>query len=134
MAGHRINRVTEDIKRELSAIFRTLKDPRISPMLTVLRVDVSNDLSYATVHVSTIDGEESTKASVKGLKSAQGYIRRELGAALHLRHVPELRFVADNSIAYSAEINQILHSLHLEEEPAGSDELDDAEESGTDNE
>lgn len=128
MAGHKINRISEDIKRELSAIFRTLKDPRISEMITVLRVDVTNDLSYATVHVSTIEGEEKTKESVKGLKSAQGYIRRELGSALRLRHVPELRFVADNSIAYSAEINQILKGLHLDQEPS-NEETDESQES-----
>ena len=115
MSGHRINRISEDIKRELSAIFRTVKDPRVSDMITVLRVDVTNDLSYATIHVSTIEGEEKTAESVKGLKSAQGYIRRELGSALKLRHVPELRFVADNSIAYSAEINKILKGLHIED-------------------
>ena len=129
MSGHRIDRISEDIKRELSAIFRTLKDPRISGMITVLRVDVTNDLSYADIHVSTIEGEEKTKESVKGLKSAQGYIRRELGSALKLRHVPELRFVADNSIAYSVEINRILKGLNLshedetqEEEPSDGEE------------
>ena len=116
MAGHRINRVSEDIKRELSAIFRKLKDPRISGMITVLRVEVTSDLSYATVHVSTIEGEEKTKESIKGLKSAQGFIRHELGTALRLRHVPELRFVADNSIAYSAEINKILRELHVDDD------------------
>lgn len=116
MAGHRINRISEDIKRELSAIFRKLKDPRISDMITVLRVEVTSDLSYATVHVSTIEGEERTKESIKGLKSAQGFIRHELGSALKLRHVPELRFVADNSIAYSAEINKILRDLHVDDD------------------
>ena len=115
MSGHRIDRINEDIKRELSAIFRNLKDPRISSMITVLRVEVTNDLSYATIHVSTVEGEDKTAESVKGLKSAKGYIRRELGSALKLRHVPELRFVADNSIAYSAEINKILKGLHIED-------------------
>ncbi|MBQ5545679.1 MAG: 30S ribosome-binding factor RbfA [Clostridia bacterium] len=121
MAGHRINRVSEDIKRELSAIFRKLKDPRISGMITVLRVEVTSDLSYATVHVSTIEGEEKTKESIKGLKSAQGFIRHELGSALRLRHVPELRFVADNSIAYSAEINKILRELHVDDDDMTAD-------------
>ncbi|MBQ1411930.1 MAG: 30S ribosome-binding factor RbfA [Clostridia bacterium] len=121
MAGHRINRVSEDIKRELSAIFRKLKDPRISGMITVLRVEVTSDLSYATVHVSTIEGEEKTKESIKGLKSAQGFIRHELGTALRLRHVPELRFVADNSIAYSAEINKILRELHVDDDDMTAD-------------
>ena len=116
MSGHRIDRINEDIKRELSAIFRNLKDPRISSMITVLRVEVTNDLSYATIHVSTVEGEDKTAESVKGLKSAKGYIRRELGSALKLRHVPELRFVADNSIAYSAEINKILRGLDIRHE------------------
>ncbi len=128
MSGHRIDRINEDIKRELSAIFRNLKDPRISSMITVLRVEVTNDLSYATIHVSTVEGEDKTAESVKGLKSAKGYIRRELGSALKLRHVPELRFVADNSIAYSAEINKILKGLNLSDaeetdaEPSGEEE------------
>ena len=127
MSGHRIDRINEDIKRELSDIFRNLKDPRISSMITVLRVEVTNDLSYATIHVSTVEGEDKTAESVKGLKSAKGYIRRELGSALKLRHVPELRFVADNSIAYSAEINKILRGLDIrhdedENEPMPSDD------------
>ena len=113
MSGHKIDRVNEDIKRELSAIFRNIKDPRVSSLITVLRVDVTNDLSYATVYVSTVEGEDKTAESVKGLKSAKGYIRHELGSALKLRHVPELRFVADNSIAYSAEINKILKGLNI---------------------
>ena len=128
MSGHRIDRINEDIKRELSAIFRNLKDPRISSMITVLRVDVTNDLSYATVHVSTVEGEDKTAESVKGLKSAKGYIRRELGSALKLRHVPELRFVADNSIAYSAEINKILKGLHISHEENPDAEQSDGEE------
>ena len=69
MSGHRIDRINEDIKRELSAIFRTLKDPRISSMITVLRVEVTNDLSYATIHVSTIEGEDKTAESVKAILS-----------------------------------------------------------------
>ena len=126
MSGHKIDRVNEDIKRELSAIFRNIKDPRVSSLITVLRVDVTNDLSYATVYVSTVEGEDKTAESVKGLKSAKGYIRHELGSALKLRHVPELRFVADNSIAYSAEINKILKGLNIshddDSEPEESDE------------
>jgi len=97
--------------RELCAIIRTLKDPRISPMLTVVRVEVTNDLSYATCRVSTIDGREATAQSVKGLRSAAGYVRRELGRALQLRHVPEIRFEADDSIEHSAHISKMLHDV-----------------------
>lgn len=112
MAGHRSDRITEDIMRELTAILRTVKDPRVSgTMLSVVRCEVTNDLSYATVYVSSMDGMEAAQSAVKGLRSAAGYMRRELGAALKLRHVPELRFVADDSIAYSAKLAATFNAL-----------------------
>ena len=111
MPGYHIDRITEDIKREIVAILRELKDPRISGMLTVVKVSVTNDLSYAKVYVSAMEGMEAAKASVKGLTAAQGYIRHELGRRLHLRKCPELHFVADNSIEYSAHINELLHKI-----------------------
>ena len=80
-----------------------------------MRVEVTNDMSYATVYVSAMEGLERAKQAVKGLVSAQGYLRRELSAALHLRHVPELRFVADDSIEYSANIAKKLNELEREE-------------------
>ncbi len=99
MAGYRIDRISEDIKRELISLMRELKDPRVAgKMLTVVNVKVSNDLSYAKVYISAIDGIDAAKRSVKGLESAQGYIRKQLGSRLHLRKSPELRFIADDSI------------------------------------
>lgn len=98
MAGFHIDRISEDIKREIISIMRELKDPRINSMLTVVKVEVSGDLSYAKVYISAIEGLESAKASVKGLESAGGYIRKQLGARLHLRKSPELKFIADDSI------------------------------------
>ncbi len=116
MAGYRVHRQSEDIARELTAILRTVKDPRVKDsMLSIVRVDVSNDLSYATVYVSALSGMEAAENAVAGLKSAAGYMRTSLGAALKLRHVPELRFVADDSIAYSAHINETLQSLKKED-------------------
>lgn len=116
MAGHRIERTTEDIKRELTAIFRELKDPRVSgAFLSIVRVEVTNDLSYCTVSVSAIEGIDRAKQAVKGLESAAGFIRRELGHRLRLRHVPELIFKATDSIEYSAHINRILHDLDIDE-------------------
>ena len=99
MAGFRINRVSEDIRREIVSVIRELKDPRVmGKMLTVVRVEVSSDASFAKVYVSDIKGIESAKEAVKGLTAATGYIRREVGSNLHLRKTPELKFIADNSI------------------------------------
>ncbi len=120
MASYKLNRTSEDILRELTAILRTVKDPRVNGpqgtgMLSIVRVEVTNDMSYATVYISSMDGLEAAKEAVKGLKSAAGYMRRELGQALHLRHVPELRFVADSSIEYSVNIYKKLEELEKQE-------------------
>ncbi len=116
MANHKIGRTTEDIKRELTAIFRELKDPRVTEVfLSIVRVEVTNDLSYCTVYVSALEGLERAKGACKGLDSASGYIRRELGHRLKLRHVPSLIFTATDSIEYSAEISRILNSLDIKE-------------------
>jgi ribosome-binding factor A len=112
MAGYRMDRINEDIMREITAILRTVKDPRVTAgMLSVVRVEVTNDMSYAKVYVSAMEGIETAKKAVEGLVSAQGYIRRELGRALHLRHVPELRFVADDSMEYSVNIAKKLSEI-----------------------
>ena len=116
MGSYRSDRTSEDIMRELTAILRTVKDPRVSgSLLSIVRVDVTRDLSYATVYVSSMSGMDAAKEAVKGLKSAAGYMRRELGYALSLRHTPELRFVADDSIAYSANISATLNRIKKEE-------------------
>ena len=123
MASHKIERATEDIKRELTAIFRELKDPRVNRVfLSIVRVEVTNDLSYCTVYVSAIEGIDRAKEAVKGLRSASGYIRRELGHRLKLRHVPELIFNATDSIEYSANISRILNSLDISESEEEPDE------------
>ncbi len=112
MAGFKINRVTSDIRLCLSELLREVKDPRVSKMLSIVKLDVTGDMSYATVYVSAIEGSEKTAESVKALnKSAAGYIRRELGSRLKLRKVPELRFIADNSIENSAHISKIIESF-----------------------
>ena len=115
MPSYKLGRTTEDIRREVSAILRELKDPRVSGcMLSVVRVEVTNDLSYCTVYVSAMEGMETAENAVKGLKSAAGYVRRELGNRLKLRHVPEMFFMATDSIEYSANISRILHDLENE--------------------
>ena len=116
MAGFKHGRITSDIQLAMSELMREVKDPRVSPLIGVVKVDVSGDLSYATIYVSAIDGYEATLNSVKGLKSAAGYLRRELGSRLRLRKVPELRFVADDSIIKSAEIMNIIEGFDKKEE------------------
>lgn len=111
MAGFKIGRVTQDIKCELAMILRDLKDPRVSKMLSIVKVYVSNDMSHCKVYVSAIEGMEKTLESVKGLKSATGYIKRELSNRLHLRKVPDIQFIADDSIEYGANINKMLEDL-----------------------
>ena len=123
MANFKNSRMAEDIKRELTAIFRELKDPRVTQVfLSIVRVEVTNDLSYCTVKVSAIEGLDKAKEAAKGLKNAGGYIRRELGHRLRLRHVPELIFEATDSIEYSANISRILGSLDISESGEAEDE------------
>ncbi len=122
MAGFKINRVTSDIKYALSDLLREVKDPRVSKMLSIVKLDVSGDLSYATVYVSAIEGSEKTKESVKALKGMAGYLRRELGGRLSLRKVPELRFVADESIEISAKISKIANSFTYNNNEENEDE------------
>jgi ribosome-binding factor A len=122
MSGYRLDRTNEDILRELTAILRTVKDPRVSGLISIVRVETARDMTCAKVYVSSMDGLDAAKEAVKGLTSAAGYMRRELGAALHLRHVPELRFIADDSIAYSADISKILMQLEKQEPREQTDE------------
>lgn len=112
MAGYRTDRVSEDIKREIVAMIRELKDPRVKDkMLTVVRVEVSSDLSYAKVYVSALESLDAAKEAVKGLVSATGRIRREVGTRLHLRKTPELKFVADDSVEHGMEIFKKLEEV-----------------------
>ena len=119
MPSFKLGRTTEDIHRELSAILREVKDPRVKDcLLSVVRAEVTNDLSYCTVYVSTMEGLSRTKEAVQGLKSAAGFIRRELGRRLSLRHVPQLIFKATDSIEYGTHISKLLHDLEPEGEPS----------------
>ena len=110
MAGHRLERVTEDMHREIADILREMKDPRVNGLISVVKVSVSGDLSYATVYVSALQGQDAAHKAVEVLKKAGGFVRTELGKRLKIRKIPELRFVADDSILHSAKIAQILKS------------------------
>ena len=111
MASNRIGRINEEIQRELSDQFRRLKDPRVSSgMVSITRVDTTGDLRYSRVYISVLDKSQE-KDVLKGLKSAAGFLRRELGASLRLRYTPELQFIADDSIQYGAHILELLHDV-----------------------
>ena len=107
MASNRIGRINEEIQRELSALIRTVKDPRVHGLVSITAVDTTSDLRYSKIYVSVLDKSDVSEV-VKGLKSAGGYLRRELGAALKLRYTPELQFVADDSIGKGAHILSLL--------------------------
>jgi len=113
MASNRIGRINEEIQRELSSLLRTLKDPRLqNGLVSVTHVDTTSDLRYCKVYVSALD--KSQEADVmKGLKSAAGYLRRELGAAVQLRYTPQLQFMADDSIEQGAHILEMLRDPNV---------------------
>ncbi len=107
MASTRLGRINEEIQRELSALIRTVKDPRVHGLVSITAVDTTSDLRYSKIYVSVLD-KSDVKEVVKGLKSAGGYLRRELGRALQLRYTPELQFVEDDSIGKGAHILSLL--------------------------
>ena len=107
MASNRIGRINEEIQRELSALIPTVKDPRVTGMISVTAVSTTSDLKYAKIYVSVLDKSQEIQV-LKGLKSAGGYLRRELGRTLNLRNTPELSFVADDSIDHGAHILEML--------------------------
>ena len=107
MPSNRIGRINEEIQRELSALIRTVKDPRVQGLVSITAVDTTSDLRYSKIYVSVLD-KSDVKEVVKGLKSAGGYLRRELGRALQLRYTPELQFVEDDSIGAGAHILDLL--------------------------
>ncbi len=111
MGSFRVNRVAEDIKREIYDIMRTVKDPRVNGILSIVNVEVAPDMSLAKIYVSSLDGIEGAQSAVKGLQSAAGFIRRELGFRIKLRKTPELKFIADNGIEESARITKMLSDL-----------------------
>ncbi len=118
MASYRLQSTNEDILRELTALLREVKDPRVAEaMLTVVKTDTDSDLSTCKVYISSLKGSDAAKTAVAVLKRAAGWMRREVGQRLRLRHAPELISIADDSIEKSAHIAAILKSIEQEEQP-----------------
>ncbi len=113
MASNRIAVINEQIQRELSALLRTVKDPRVQDvMISITRVDTTSDLRYTKVYVSFLQ-EEKAKDALAGLKSAAGYLRRQLGGNLGLRYSPEIVWTQDDSITYGAKMLKLINSLEV---------------------
>ena len=122
MASNRILLINEEIQKELSALLRTVKDPRVqNVMISITRVETTPDLRYTKVYVSFLQSEKADEA-MKGLKSAAGYLRRQLGSNLKLRYAPEIVWALDDSITYGAKMLSLINSLgvkHDEESDEG---------------
>ena len=113
MASNRINRINEEIQKELSNLLRTVKDPRVQDtMISITRVETTPDLRYTKVYVSFLQ-EEKVKDAMKGLQSAGGYLRRQLGSNLKLRYAPEIVWALDDSITYGARMLKLINSLEV---------------------
>ena len=113
MASNRIGRINEEIQKELSSLLRSVKDPRVQDtMISITHVETTPDLRYAKVYVSFLQEDRASDA-LKGLKSAGGYLRRELSRALQLRYTPELVWALDDSITYGAKMLELINSLEV---------------------
>ena len=109
----RIDRINEEIQKELSSLIRNLKDPRVQEtMISITRVETTPDLRWAKVYVSFLQADRARDA-IKGLKSAGGYLRRELGRSLNLRHTPQIMWALDDSITYGAKMLALINSSIL---------------------
>ena len=122
MASNRINRINEEIQKELSSLLRTVKDPRVQDtMISITRVETTPDLRYTKVYVSFLQ-EEKIKDAMAGLKSAAGYLRRQLGSNLKLRYSPEIVWSLDDSITYGAKMLKLINSLEVNRDEEADEE------------
>ena len=113
MASNRIGRINEEIQKELSSLLRNLKDPRVqNTMISITHVETTPDLRYAKVYVSFLE-EDKANDAMKGLKSAAGWLRREVGNDLKLRYTPEIMWALDDSITYGARLLSLINSLEV---------------------
>ena len=111
MASNRIGRINEEIQKELASLIRNLKDPRVQDtMISITHVETTPDLRYAKVYASFLQ-EDKAKDALKGLKSAGGYLRRQLGTNLKLRYAPEINWALDDSITYGAKMLELINNL-----------------------
>ncbi len=109
-------RINGEVQKELSRIIREeLKDPRIHPMTSVMEVEVAPDLKTCKAYISVLGSEEEAKATVQGLKQAEGYIRRELARTVNLRNTPQIRFMLDQSTEYGVAMSRLIDEIAVKE-------------------
>lgn len=125
MASHRTGRIDEEVKRELGAVIRELKDPRISGVVSVVSVNVTKDLSYAKAYISVLGTKKQQENTMLGINSAAGFIRKEIGQRLNLRHTPQFLFKLDNSIEHGAHINKLITDVMSRDEGRGGNGNDE---------
>ena len=116
MSYQRIDRISEEVRREVDAIIREeVNDPRVAGTFSITRAEVTRDLRYAKIYVSVLE-EDKREPMMKALKSASGFIRRELGKRMLIRYSPERTFVSDENIAYGVHIAEVLRKAQESEE------------------
>lgn len=111
MPSYRTDRLNKDFKREISIILQNMKDARINEFLSVMRVEVTNDLSFAKVYIGSLKGAEAAKEASAVLQKAEGHVKSTLAKTLKIRKIPELTFVPDDSVDYYNKISNILEGL-----------------------
>ena len=108
-------RINAEVQRELSRIIsREIKDPRINPMTSVVEAVVTPDLKYCKAYISVMGSDEEKKDTIAGLRSAEGYVRRQLAKRLNLRNTPEIQFVLDQSIEYGVHMSRLIDEVNKE--------------------
>ncbi|MBQ7795132.1 MAG: 30S ribosome-binding factor RbfA [Lachnospiraceae bacterium] len=104
-------RINGEVQKALSEIIRELKDPRIHPMTSVVLVQVTPDLKFCKAYVSVLADEEQAKDTIRGLKSAEGFIRTQLARKVNLRNTPDVTFVLDQSIEYGVRMSKLIDDV-----------------------
>ena len=115
MATRRNQRINQDFIKELSLLIPLLKDPRIDAFISVMQVDVTNDLSYAKIYIGSINGYDKAKEACEVLKKASGHLRSQLANRMHIRKIPELLFYPDDSAEYALRIDSIIEGFNKDE-------------------
>ena len=116
-------RINAEVQKELSNIIRgEIKDPRIHPMTSVMAVEVAPDLKTCKAFISVLGSEEAKQSTIRGLKSAEGYIHRQLAKNLNLRNTPEIRFILDESIEYGVNMSKLIDDVITEQEEKHTEE------------